>query len=435
MWVNPHVFCDADWIFDANWDEMMVAELSPAQTPASAPFEDSAAEPAPARWSAAPELAIVIPTLNERDNVPIMVERLNRALAGISWEAIFVDDDSPDGTADVVRALARRQPNIRCLQRLGRRGLSSACIDGILASAAPYAAIMDGDLQHDENLLPVMLAKLKAEGLDIVVASRHIAKGSLGDLERSRVMISDFANRLGRLVVKAELTDPMSGFFMVKREAFTETMRALSGQGFKILLDLFASTPRPLAFAEVPLNFRQRLYGESKLDAMVAWEYLMLLLQKLVGPAVPVRFLLFSMIGGLGIGTHLLTLWFGTHVLLVAFAPAQAAATMVAMTGNFLLNNLFTYRDRRLRGRRLLTGLLSFYAVCGAGAAANVGVASYLADIHNSWWLAGLAGAAVSVVWNYAMSSIFTWSPRRSAAPQPVPQTAPLPTVEALLPR
>jgi dolichol-phosphate mannosyltransferase len=202
-------------------------------------------------------------------------------------------------------------------------------------------------------------------------------------------------------------------------------MRSLSGQGFKILLDLFASSPRPLAFAEVPLSFRQRLHGESKLDAMVAWEYLMLLLEKLVGPAVPVRFLLFAMIGGLGVGTHLSTLWFGTHVLFAAFPVAQAAATIVAMTGNFLLNNLFTYRDRRLRGRRLWTGLISFYAVCGAGAAANVGVAAHLAQGQHSWWLAGLAGAAVSVVWNYAMSSIFTWSPRHTAAPAPAPQPLP----------
>ncbi|HEV8678515.1 MAG TPA: glycosyltransferase family 2 protein [Stellaceae bacterium] len=403
---------------------------SPPACPAGGAFGLTTAEA-----SVAPELAIIIPTLNERDNVPIVVERLNRVLAGIAWEAIFVDDDSPDGTADVVRALSRRQTNIRCLQRLGRRGLASACIDGILASAAPYAAVMDGDLQHDENLLPVMLQKLKAERLDIVVASRHVGQGSLGQLQRSRVMISDIAGRLGRLVVKAELTDPMSGFFMLKREAFGEAMRALSGQGFKILLDLFASSPRPLAFAEVPLKFRQRLHGESKLDAMVAWEYLMLLLQKLVGPAVPVRFLFFAMIGGLGIGTHLLTLWFGTHVALLAFPLAQAIATVVAMTGNFLLNNLFTYRDRRLRGRRLWTGLLSFYAVCGAGAAANVGMASYLAGLNDSWWLAGLAGAAVSVVWNYAMSSIFTWSPPRPAALQPVPKTAPAPTAEALLPR
>jgi len=291
---------------------------------------------------------------------------------------------------------------------------------------------MDGDLQHDENLLPIMLDKIKAERLDIVVASRHLAEGKLG-LEGSRVMISDVASRLGRIVVKAELTDPMSGFFLIKREAFSDAMRSLSGQGFKILLDLFASSPRPLAFSEVPLKFRQRLHGESKLDTMVVWEYLMLLLQKLVGPAVPVRFLLFSMIGALGVGTHILTLWFGTHVLTLAFPLAQGTATLVAMTGNFFLNNLFTYRDRRLRGRRLVTGLISYYAICGAGAPANIGVASYVVGGH-SWWLAGLAGAAVSVVWNYAVSSVLTWSAPAAPSPAPAAENAAA-GAAALLPR
>ena len=395
-----------------------MAELAHDELMAAAPPQP-AARLAPRQWQSTAELAVVIPVLNECDNVALMVERLTRALADIRWEAIFVDDDSPDGTADVVRALARLQGNIRCVQRLGRRGLASACIEGILSSAAPYIAVMDGDLQHDEALLPQMLAQIKAERLDVVVASRYTEAGSVGEWQRSRVVISDVAGRLGRLVVKADLTDPMSGYFMVERNAFTAAMRSLSGQGFKILLDLFASSPRPLKFAEVPLTFRQRLYGDSKLDTMVAWEYLMLVLQKLVGPAVPVRFLLFSMIGALGVGTHLLTLWFGTHMLSIAFPIAQAVATVVAMTGNFLLNNLFTYRDRRLRGRRLITGLISFYAVCGAGGAANVGVASYVLGGHHSWWLAGLAGAAVSAVWNYAMSSIFTWSPRPSASPAP----------------
>lgn len=413
----------------------MSASLWLAETePAAAACPAGTAEAAPkCPPELAPELAVVVPTLNERDNVPIVVERLNRVLAGVAWEAIFVDDDSPDGTADVVRAMARRQPNIRCLQRLGRRGLASACIEGILASAAPYAAVMDGDLQHDEALLPEMLGRLKAERLDVVIASRHVGTGGVGDWQRSRVMISDFASRLGRLVVKAELSDPMSGFFMIRREAFGETMRSLSGQGFKILLDLFASAPRPLAFAEVPLTFRQRVHGESKLDAMVAWEYLMLLLQKLVGPAVPVRFLLFATIGGLGVVTHLTTLWLLTQVFATAFSVAQGTATLVAMTGNFLLNNLFTYRDRRLRGRQLWIGLVSFYAVCGAGAAANIGVASYLNGDHQSWWVSGLAGAAVSVVWNYAMTSIFTWSPRPASLPGRRPRAAA--SREAPLPR
>jgi dolichol-phosphate mannosyltransferase len=374
-------------------------------------------DPSPFRVVPPVELAVVIPTLNERENVPILVQRLNAALIGIGWEAIFVDDDSADGTADVVRALAQRQGNIRCVQRVGRRGLASACIEGILSSAAPYIAVMDGDLQHDESLLPAMLKRIKADRLDVVVASRHLAEGGLGDWERRRVVISDIATRLGRLVVKAPLSDPMSGFFLVERGAFAATVRSLSGQGFKILLDLFASSPRPLRFAEMPLRFGRRLHGESKLDTLVVWEYLTLLLEKLAGPLVPVRFLLFSMIGGLGVLTHLATLWLAMSVIGASFAVAQAGATLVAMTGNFLLNNLFTYRDRRLRGLRLVTGLASFYVVCGMGAAANIGIAAHLFGADHAWWLAGLAGAAVSAVWNYAMSSIFTWRARPAPGP------------------
>ncbi|HEV2300155.1 MAG TPA: glycosyltransferase family 2 protein [Stellaceae bacterium] len=366
-------------------------------------------EPAPGRAGAV-ELAVVIPTLNEAENVALLVDRLVEVLDEVRWEAIFVDDDSADGTADRVREIARSRGNVRCLQRLGRRGLASACIEGILASAAPYVAVIDGDLQHDESLIPAMLATLKERRLDVVVASRHKEGGGLGDWQRSRVRISGIASRLGRLVVKAQLSDPMSGFFMIERGAFEKAMRGLSGQGFKLLLDIFASAPAPLAFAELPYRFRRRLHGESKLDTLVAWEYLMLLLDKLTGGIVPVRFLLFGMIGGLGILTHLATLWVALRSGYVAFPAAQGIATVVAMTGNFLLNNLFTYRDRRLRGWRIATGLLSFYAVCGIGAAANVGVAFELFGAGHAWWLAGLGGAAVGVVWNYAVSSLVTWN-------------------------
>lgn len=363
------------------------------------------------------ELAVVIPTLNERENIAALVDRLEMTLTGIRWEAVFVDDDSPDGTADLVRELGQQRANIRCVQRLGRRGLSSACIEGILASSAPFIAVMDADLQHDEAVLPNMLAMIKERHLDVVVGTRYGATGSVGDWQRSRVVISGLASRLARLVVKAELTDPLSGFFVIARGAFAATMRDLSGQGFKILLDIFASSPRPLAFAELPFHFRRRAHGESKLDTLVAWEYLSLLLDKLAGPIVPVRFLLFAMIGGFGVVTHLATLWLAVHPFGIRFAAGQAIATIVAMTGNFLLNNLFTYRDRRLYGRALVTGLLSFYAVCGLGAAANVGIASHLFDANHSWWLAGLGGAAIGAVWNYAMSSVFVWRSRATAAP------------------
>jgi dolichol-phosphate mannosyltransferase len=356
------------------------------------------------------ELTVVVPTFNERDNVELLLRRLDEALAGIAWEVVYVDDDSPDGTADKVRALAQNDPRVRCVQRIGRRGLASAVIEGMLASSAPYLAVIDGDLQHDETVLPRMLALLKAEELDIVVGSRHTAGGGLGDWDRRRVTISNAATRLARLVVTADLTDPMSGFFMVSRAALERTVRCLSGQGFKILLDLFASTPTPFRYKELAYVFGQRQHGESKLDSIVVWEYLMLLADKLCHGYIPARFISFATIGGLGVVVHFLTLYLSLKF--VAFSAAQAMATVVAMTCNFALNNILTYRDRRLRGRRFFTGLLSFYAVCSLGAVANVGIASAAFANHYTWWASGLAGVAVGVVWNYAVSSVLTWKPK-----------------------
>ena len=367
-------------------------------------------ETAPAeisRSAMSAELTIVVPTFNERDNVELLIARLDAALRGIAWEVLYVDDDSPDGTAAKVRELAQTDPRIRCLQRIGRRGLSTAVIEGMLASSAPYLAVIDADLQHDESLLPQMLAAIKAEDLDVIIGSRHVAGGGVGDWDRRRVTISGFAARLARLIIAAELTDPMSGFFMVSRPAFERAVRRLSGQGFKILLDLFASTPVAYRFKEIPYVFSQRQHGESKLDSLAIWEYLMLLLDKLFGRYVPVRFVSFAAIGGSGVVVHFLTLYFALKA--VEFPVAQALATVVAMTSNFVLNNMLTYRDRRLVGRRFLTGLGSFYAVCSLGAVANVGIASAAFAHHYTWWLSGLAGAAVGVVWNYAVSSIFTW--------------------------
>src|SRR5258708_37678578 len=195
---------------------------------------------------------IAMHTIKERDNVEPVVERLEAVLGGIEWEAIFVDDDSQDGTAEQVRAVGRTKPYIRCLQRLGRRGLSTACIEGVLASSAPFIAVMDADLQHDETLLPRMLAALKREALDIVIGSRYVAGGGVGDWDQSRARMSDLATRLSRLVVKAELHEPMSGFFILRRPASASAVPDLYDHGFKILIDLFASSPRPLPFKDLP---------------------------------------------------------------------------------------------------------------------------------------------------------------------------------------
>lgn len=360
------------------------------------------------------ELAVVIPTYNELENVPVLLKALTKALAGTEWEAIFVDDNSPDGTAEYVREIGATNRRVRVLERIGRRGLSSACIEGMLTTPAPYVAVMDADMQHDESLLPEMLARIKSEHLDVVVASRNIRGGSMGEFSPNRVWLSNLGTRISRLVCHCDVSDAMSGFFVVDRVYFQEVVRRLTGTGFKILVDLLASSTREVRVAEVPYHFRNRQRGESKLDVNVELEYLFLLVDKVIGNFVPTRFILFALVGSLGILVHLSCLALLYHTGKASFVTAQTLATFAAMTFNFLLNNVVTFRDRRLRGKHLLVGLLTFYAACSVGALMNVSFADLLHRSTVPWYLAGIAGTAISSVWNYGVNTVITW--RRSRA-------------------
>lgn len=361
---------------------------------------------------ATPELTIVIPTFNECDNVGEVVARLSQALAGEAWEVVFVDDDSSDGTLDVLRAMARQDARVRVIHRIGRRGLASAVVEGVQSSSAPVFAVMDADLQHDESALPRMLTRLRAGDVDLVVGSRYAEGGDVGAWSKERIGISRVASYAARLVVAAPLSDPMSGFFVMRREAFDGVVRRLSSQGFKILLDILATARGGLRVAEAPYTFRERARGESKLDTAAAWDYLALLLDKSVGRFVPVRFVQFAIVGAVGVVVHMGVLGVATQALAAPFVWGQTAATIAAMTFNFFLNNQLTFRDRRLKGWRMLNGLLSFYLVCAVGAVANVGIANYLFGAAYSWWLAGVAGVLVGAVWNFAASAAFTWRVR-----------------------
>jgi dolichol-phosphate mannosyltransferase len=354
------------------------------------------------------ELALIIPTFNEAANVRKLLDLLSEALRGIHWEAIFVDDDSGDGTADLIRGIGRTNIRVRVLQRLGRRGLSSAVIEGMMATSAPVLAVIDADLQHDETILPRLYRAVR-DGADLAVGSRYAVEGGMGDWDKRRQAISRGATFIAQRFLKTELSDPMSGFFVISREALVASLPKLSGGGFKILLDIAASAPEPLKLVELPYVFRERHSGDSKLDLMVTAEYLKLIADKALGHIVPIRLLLFMLVGGLGVGVHLGVL--GGLLLsgLVTFAAAQAAAVWTSMTFNFALNNIFTYSDRRLRGLRFFTGILSFYAVCLVGAAANVGIGTYIHGTNHSWWVAGIAGALIGSVWNFAASSVITW--------------------------
>jgi dolichol-phosphate mannosyltransferase len=358
------------------------------------------------------QLSVVVPTFNERGNVTALFRKLEAALAGVAWEVIFVDDNSPDGTWQEVRDLARNDGRVRCIRRIGRRGLSGACIEGILASSAPCAAVMDADLQHDETQLAKMLALIEEGAAELVVGSRYVEGGNADSFNRARAGASAFATEIAKRVLGVRIADPMSGFFMIRRDRFEQLAPKLSTQGFKILLDIVASAHGELKTMEVPYSFGARLHGESKLDSMVALDFLGLVLAKFTRDVVSLRFLLFAMVGGSGLFIHLGTLFVALNLFDLPFPEAQAAGALVAMTTNFIFNNFLTYRDQRLKGLSILWGLLSFYLVCSVGLLANVGVAFSIYDQEPIWWLAGAAGALMGVVWNYAMSGLFVWRKR-----------------------
>ena len=358
------------------------------------------------------QLSVVVPTFNERDNVVALYRKLDAALKGIAWEVIYVDDNSPDGTSDVVRKLAAEDPRVRCIRRVGRRGLSGACIEGILASSAPCAAVMDADLQHDETQLPKMLALLESGAAELVVGSRYIEGGSAASFDSQRAGFSKFATSVAKRLLRVEIADPMSGFFMIRRDRFEQLAPELSTQGFKILLDVVATARGTLRTTEIPFTFGSRLHGESKLDSMVALDFLGLVLAKLTHDAVSLRFLLFALVGSVGVVVHFTGLFVAHEVWRWPFPESQACGAILAMTSNFLLNNFLTYRDQRLKGLGILRGLLLFYLVCSVGLLANVGVAFSVYDQEPIWWLAGAAGALMGVVWNYAVSSLFVWRKR-----------------------
>jgi dolichol-phosphate mannosyltransferase len=371
-----------------------------------------AAAQSPQPTAVLPVLSVVVPTFKERDNVRKLFCKLEAALKGIAWEVVYVDDNSPDGTWEVVRELARQDSRVRCIRRIGRRGLSGACIEGILASCAPYAAVMDADLQHDETQLPKMLSLLESGTAELVIGSRYVEGGSADSFNKQRASASAFATEVAKRALGVKVADPMSGFFMIRRDRFEELAPQLSTQGFKILLDVIATAHGKLKTVEVPYTFGSRLHGESKLDSMVALDFLGLVLAKLTNDVVSLRFLLFAMVGGTGLFVHLGTLFVALNVFDLPFAEAQGAGAFVAMTSNFILNNFLTYRDQRLKGFAILGGLLAFYLVCSVGLFANVGVAFSVYDQEPIWWLAGAAGALMGVVWNYAMSGLFVWRKR-----------------------
>lgn len=365
------------------------------------------------------ELSIVVPTFNESENISEVVKRLDASLGDIAWEVIFVDDASPDGTADVVRALSQTDRRVRLISRHNRRGLSSAVIEGGLAAAADIVAVMDGDLQHDESVLPALYRTVADDEADIASASRFLLEdGADGLSSDTRLKISNTGIRIANKAFSLDMTDPLTGFFVIRRSVLERAVPELSELGFKVLLDIITAVkPRP-RIKELPFKFRERLHGESKLDNKVMYDFFLFFLEKKISRFVPLpaRFLSFGLINGVGIGVHMAVLVFAFSLAGLGFEVAQLIATMIAMMFNYTVNNAVTYHDQQLKGAEFYRGFVLFAVLCSIGVFGNVGVASVLhaqyADL--SYAAPALVGALLTVVWNYAATRAFVWGRTKS---------------------
>ncbi len=364
------------------------------------------------------ELSVIIPTYKESENVGEIVTRLDATLTDTVWEVIFVDDASPDGTADVVRQIARIDHRVRLISRHNRRGLASAVVEGALAAASDIVAVMDGDLQHDETVLPGMFKMVKNDEAQIVSASRFLREdGADGLSSQTRVAISNTGIKLANRLFGLDMSDPLTGFFVVQRDVVLNALPELSELGFKILMDLVISAePRP-KIKEVPFRFRERMHGESKLDNRVMYDFFLFFLEKKVSSIIPLpaRFLSFALINSIGILVHLAILVPLVSVASVGFAVSQLAATVISMGFNYTVNNLVTYSDRQLKGAKFYIGFIVFAALCSLGVIANIGVASMLHDDYPGivYLIPAVAGALVTVVWNYVATGAFVWGRSR----------------------
>ncbi len=358
-----------------------------------------------------PTLSIVIPTYNEKDNIIIILENLKKVLKSISHEIIFVDDNSPDGTSAVVKDCMKKSSKIRLIHRIGRKGLAGAVIEGIFAANADIVAVMDCDLQHDETkLLDMINLFSRNNSLDIVIGSRFTETGEISEKAFSK--IRELGSKATTFIIKKVLnitsTDPLSGFFMVKKESFLKSSENLQTQGFKVLADFLATSGKNIEIKEIGYRFKNRIAGESKMSFLTTLELIGLVLSQILKGRVSIRFILFCMVGLSGIFVQLLIT--GIVMLLInQFPTSQTFGIIAAMTSNYFLNNIITFQERKLKSLDLIRGLFSFYLICSLGAFTNIAIATYIFSFSSNWLISSFIGACFGAVWNFTLSSIFTW--------------------------
>ncbi|MBI1813080.1 glycosyltransferase family 2 protein [Candidatus Peregrinibacteria bacterium] len=358
-------------------------------------------------------LSLILPTYNEAQNLPELVPQIERALGGMSFEIIIVDDDSPDRTWKAARGISKDDAHVHVLRRIGRRGLSSAVIEGFLAAKGDVLAVMDADGQHDMGILPKLAHAVTTNG-GLAIGSRYAEGGSIGQWDERRHVMSRFATAFAIRLCRVTVKDPMSGFFAIHRSTFEEVLPRLNPKGFKILLDLLMHVSRATPVREVPFTFSNRRHGESKLSRRVQIEFLEYLYEACLGRYVPLTFVKYCLVGALGVAVNL-----GIYLVcstLIAFDARFLGLSVPLLAGiegailfNFLLNNVWTVAPVRLEGGGAILGFLRYNVACLFGAFANYAVTAHLLSRSLGIVPAVALGALVGMIWNYTMSRMFTW--------------------------
>tara|TARA_Y100000991_G_scaffold144045_1_gene108785 strand:- start:332 stop:1441 length:1110 start_codon:yes stop_codon:yes gene_type:complete len=359
-------------------------------------------------------ISIVIPTFNEQNNVSKIINQLLNLDIDYELEIIVVDDNSYDGTAKLVREYGRLDKRVRLINRLGRSGLSSAIKEGCLCASGDIIAVMDADGQHDPSYIVLALETIELKKVDIVLGSRFAKGAIIKGLSIERKSSSSIANNLARLSLYGSydyLTDYMSGFFVFKRNVCIELIEKIDVHGFKFFYELLAISKGKLKILEIPLIFNERMYGDSKLDLPVVWDFLISLLHTFCGRIVPRRAVSFALVGSTGVFIQLSTIYFLLALTNFDFETVLPVGVIIAASSNFIINNILTFRSNKLLGKNFYTGLLKFLLVSSLPIIANVGVTNlFYSKFSTNTFFSQLVGIFVVFIWNYAASSKVVWN-------------------------
>jgi len=360
-----------------------------------------------------PEVSVIVPTYNERENLPLLVRRLGKSLKGVKYELIIVDDNSPDGTGKLADELAKKSTNIKALHRRGKKGLASAVVYGLEHARAPTICVMDADLQHPPEKIPELLAEIHG-GADIAIASRYVRRGGVKRLGKLRRFISRGAEFLSRLTVPQVqgLTDPLSGFFVFRREVVGGAK--LNPVGFKILLEILVKGTWKKV-AEVPYVFGKRVHGKSSLGFREHFNYLRHLLRLMRAGGEASRFLKFCLVGASGVVVNLGLLWILTEVAGLFYLVSAAFSIEASILSNFALNELWTFRDRVRSTKGILKRAVKFNLICVGGLVIYLAILGAMTELLGLYYMiSALFGIAAATLWNYAMNAMWTWGYARS---------------------